>query len=85
MMSEKKIELINCLDLILALKPVVFKIIGQDYFKKEYMLLEKLRNKIYEIEMKETEIDRLRKSALSLLIDLNFCILNKRKIGSLLN
>ncbi len=84
-MSEKKIELINCLDLILALKPVVFKIIGQDYFKKEYMLLEKLRNKIYEIEMKETEIDRLRKSALSLLIDLNFCILNKRKIGSLLN
>lgn len=85
MISERKKELIYWLDSILAIKPAVFKIIGKEYFKNEYLMLEKLRNNISKVEIEESDIDRLKKSAISLLIDLNLFILNKRKVTSLFN
>ncbi len=79
-----KIRLIQWVELILETQ-IFFKNRGIDYFDKEYDILEKLKNDIYEINITKKEFEDIEENTIKLFDELNRFIPNLFKFKCILN
>lgn len=83
--KDIKARLLKWIDFILATQPIFARIIGREFFKKEYVFLKNIKKDINNIEISEKEFEKIEYFAKDLCREINNCMLNLKKLRYLQN
>ncbi|WP_461833368.1 hypothetical protein [Desulfothermus sp.] len=83
--KKTKLQILSWIDFILETQPIFNRVIGREFFEKEYVFLKNMKKNINNIEISEKEFEKIEYIAKDLCREINNCMLNLTKLKYLQN